>query len=118
MEKSETRPGPPNVQPFPTASQGTPRYESATTQAPAVSAHVTTNSPHWKSLTAPANTRGTHTIRPNSPSCSVDSAAARRANTPNVTASPAAMNAAPVKYAHATCHGSQPGISTVVASRY
>ena len=47
----------------------------------------------------------------------VESAAASRAHTPMITAMPAAMKAAPVKYAHATCHGSHPGTSTAVCFR-
>src|SRR5206468_12806816 len=60
---------------------------------------------------------GTHTSSVNRPSCNAESVAASRAYTPLSTATPAAMKAQPVRTAHATCHGSQPGTSETVLSR-
>ena len=58
---------------------------------------------------------GTQMISVNMPICNAVSAAASRAYTPLSTATPAAMNVAPVKYAQNTCPGSQPGTSGAVA---
>src|SRR5215469_3570355 len=100
------------------ASHGVPRYESATTQAAAVSTHVTRTSPHWKLFNERVAMAGTHTSAKNSPICNAESAAASRAHTPMRTATPAVMNAAPVKYTHATCAGSQLGTIDAVCSTY
>ena len=93
-----------------------PRYESATTQAPAVNAQELTNSVQSEAL-GRATTMGTHTSSVNRPSCSAESVAASRAYTPMSTATPAAMKAPPVKIAQARCHGSQPGTIETVLSR-
>src|SRR5437762_1863719 len=68
-----------------------PRYESATTQAPAVNAQELTNSVQSEAL-GRATTMGTHTSSVNRPSCSAESVAASRAYTPMSTATPAAMS--------------------------
>src|SRR5262249_36608578 len=49
------------------ASQGTPQYDSATTQPPAASARLSSSSSHEKAVADPAARRGTHTSRPNTP---------------------------------------------------
>jgi hypothetical protein len=53
--------------------------ESATTQAPAISAQETTVSLHWKASLEPAATMGTHTSSKNKPISNAESVAASRA---------------------------------------
>src|ERR1700739_2604402 len=72
------------------ASDGTPRYESATTQALTVSTHEITSSLHWKA-SGPAMATGTHTRIVNAPISTTESAAASAARMPETIASPAAM---------------------------
>src|SRR6516162_2706837 len=76
---------------LPAASQGTPRKESATTHAAAVSAHDTTVSLRWDASLEPAATTGTQTSSVNAPICNAESTAASRAHTPMRIATPAAM---------------------------
>ncbi|MGH8156871.1 MAG: hypothetical protein ACREPQ_02020 [Rhodanobacter sp.] len=47
--------------------------------------------------------------------CNAERAAASRAYAPTSIATPAAMQVAPKKYAHAIDHGSQPGTSAAVS---
>src|ERR1700689_5303264 len=98
-------------------SQGVLRYESATTQAPAVSAHETMVSLHWYASLEPAATMGNHTSSVNMPICNAESVAARREHTPTSTAAPPALEQPPVKYAQATCCGIQLGTNSTVSSR-